>query len=115
MVWCMWRKRIQEKRLIMFGFDAAGKTTILYGLKTGEVVTTIPTIGFNVARPRGLVRVAAARGRRAPTFPSAPLFRGDESRRRRGLDVDSPRRRVAAALRRGSIRGVVATPRLRRG
>merc|ERR1712187_928278 len=30
------------------GLDAAGKTTILYKLKIGEVVTTIPTIGFNV-------------------------------------------------------------------
>ena len=30
------------------GLDAAGKTTILYKLKLGEVVTTIPTIGFNV-------------------------------------------------------------------
>lgn len=28
--------------------DAAGKTTILYKLKLGEIVTTIPTIGFNV-------------------------------------------------------------------
>jgi hypothetical protein len=27
------------------GLDAAGKTTILYKLKLGEVVTTIPTIG----------------------------------------------------------------------
>jgi GTPase SAR1 family protein len=26
----------------------AGKTTILYRLQIGEVVTTIPTIGFNV-------------------------------------------------------------------
>ena len=25
-----------------------GKTTILYKLKLGEIVTTIPTIGFNV-------------------------------------------------------------------
>ena len=32
----------------MVGLDAAGKTTILYKLKLGEVVTTIPTIGFNV-------------------------------------------------------------------
>jgi ADP-ribosylation factor protein 1 len=32
----------------MLGLDAAGKTTILYKLKVGEVVTTIPTIGFNV-------------------------------------------------------------------
>jgi len=35
-------------RVIMNGLDAAGKTTILYKLKLGEVVTTIPTIGFNV-------------------------------------------------------------------
>lgn len=28
--------------------DGAGKTTILYRLQVGEVVTTIPTIGFNV-------------------------------------------------------------------
>jgi len=32
----------------MVGLDAAGKTTVLYKLKLGEVVTTIPTIGFNV-------------------------------------------------------------------
>ncbi|XP_065096890.1 ADP-ribosylation factor 4-like [Paramisgurnus dabryanus] len=35
-------------RLLMIGLDAAGKTTILYQIKLGEVVTTIPTIGFNV-------------------------------------------------------------------
>lgn len=28
------------------GLDAAGKTTILYKLKLGEIVTTIPTIGM---------------------------------------------------------------------
>jgi len=38
----------EEKRLLMLGLDAAGKTTVLYKLKLGEVVTTIPTIGFNV-------------------------------------------------------------------
>jgi small GTP-binding protein len=32
----------------MVGLDAAGKTTILYKLKLGDLVTTIPTIGFNV-------------------------------------------------------------------
>ena len=37
-----------EYRLLILGLDAAGKTTILYKLKLGEVVTTIPTIGFNV-------------------------------------------------------------------
>jgi hypothetical protein len=34
--------------VLMVGLDAAGKTTILYKLKLGEIVTTIPTIGFNV-------------------------------------------------------------------
>ncbi|XP_033761575.1 uncharacterized protein LOC117343343 [Pecten maximus] len=38
----------QEMRILMVGLDAAGKTTILYKLKLGEIVTTIPTIGFNV-------------------------------------------------------------------
>merc|ERR1712070_262047 len=37
-----------ECRILMVGLDAAGKTTILYKLKLGEVVTTIPPIGFNV-------------------------------------------------------------------
>jgi len=37
-----------EYRAIFVGLDAAGKTTILYQIKLGEVVTTIPTIGFNV-------------------------------------------------------------------
>ena len=35
-------------RIVMLGLDNAGKTTVLYKLKLGEVVTTIPTIGFNV-------------------------------------------------------------------
>ena len=38
----------KEARILMVGLDAAGKTTILYKLKLGEIVTTIPTIGFNV-------------------------------------------------------------------
>jgi len=37
-----------EARITMIGLDAAGKSTILYKLKLGEVVNTIPTIGFNV-------------------------------------------------------------------
>ena len=36
----------QQFRILMVGLDAAGKTTILYKLKLGEIVTTIPTIGF---------------------------------------------------------------------
>jgi len=38
----------KDMRILMVGLDAAGKTTILYKLKLGEIVTTIPTIGFNV-------------------------------------------------------------------
>ncbi|SCU81242.1 LAME_0B06172g1_1 [Lachancea meyersii CBS 8951] len=38
----------KEMRILMVGLDGAGKTTVLYKLKLGEVVTTIPTIGFNV-------------------------------------------------------------------
>jgi GTPase SAR1 family protein len=34
----------------MVGLDAAGKTTILYKLKLGEIVTTIPTIGKQLQR-----------------------------------------------------------------
>lgn len=37
-----------DVRILMVGLDAAGKTTILYKLKLGEIITTIPTIGFNV-------------------------------------------------------------------
>ncbi|CEP00996.1 ADP-ribosylation factor [Plasmodiophora brassicae] len=46
----LWQRLMgnKEMRILMVGLDAAGKTTILYKLKLGEVVTTIPTIGFNV-------------------------------------------------------------------
>jgi GTPase SAR1 family protein len=38
-------------RILMVGLDAAGKTTILYKLKLGEIVTTIPTIGAYPSPP----------------------------------------------------------------
>ena len=46
----IWTKLLGKKdvRILMVGLDAAGKTTILYQLKMGETVKTIPTIGFNV-------------------------------------------------------------------
>ena len=34
-----------RRNFFSVGLDAAGKTTILYKLKLGEIVTTIPTIG----------------------------------------------------------------------
>merc|ERR1711991_685319 len=40
--------RKKTTRLLMIGLDNAGKSTILYKLKLGEVVQSIPTIGFNV-------------------------------------------------------------------
>ena len=45
----LWGKK--EMRILMVGLDAAGKTTILYKLKLGEIVTTIPTIGMLAAPP----------------------------------------------------------------
>ena len=38
----------RQRRILMLGLDGAGKTAILYLNKLGELVNTIPTIGFNV-------------------------------------------------------------------
>ncbi|KAM0007761.1 putative small GTP-binding protein [Helianthus debilis subsp. tardiflorus] len=38
----------KEVLIVMVGLDNAGKTTILYKLKLGKIVTTIPTVGFEV-------------------------------------------------------------------
>eukprot|EP01006_Ploeotia_vitrea_P016458 TRINITY_DN47136_c0_g1_i3.p1 TRINITY_DN47136_c0_g1~~TRINITY_DN47136_c0_g1_i3.p1 ORF type:complete len:191 (+),score=22.44 TRINITY_DN47136_c0_g1_i3:70-642(+) len=35
----------EDVRILQLGFDAAGKTTMLYKLKLGEVTTMVPTIG----------------------------------------------------------------------
>ncbi|TYZ58614.1 hypothetical protein PybrP1_004361, partial [[Pythium] brassicae (nom. inval.)] len=37
-----------ERRLLLVGLDAAGKTTILYHLRLGKTIASIPTVGFNV-------------------------------------------------------------------
>ena len=51
----------KEMRILMVGLDAAGKTTILYKLKLGEIVTTIPTIGTveisDVLQKRGWMKL----------------------------------------------------------
>ena len=38
----------KEYKIVVVGLDNAGKTTTLYKLHLGEVVTTNPTIGSNV-------------------------------------------------------------------
>ena len=38
-------------RILMIGFDNAGKTTVLYKVKFNENITTIPTIGKFKAHP----------------------------------------------------------------
>jgi ADP-ribosylation factor 1/2 len=38
----------RQVRILMIGLDCAGKTTILYKLRLGEVVATSPTVGFNM-------------------------------------------------------------------
>lgn len=45
--WQKWRPK-KEMRILLVGLDASGKTSILYKLKLGESIITIPTIGFNV-------------------------------------------------------------------
>ena len=35
----------KEMRVVMLGLDAAGKTTVLYKLHIGEILSTVPTIG----------------------------------------------------------------------
>ncbi|XP_063934727.1 ADP-ribosylation factor-like protein 1 [Zophobas morio] len=42
----LWREK--EIRVLILGLDNAGKTTFLYRLNLGEVVSTFPTIGFNM-------------------------------------------------------------------
>ncbi len=65
----------KEMRILMVGLDAAGKTTILYKLKLGEIVTTIPTIGESVsarAEPDEVVTVPWAKNLDTPSETTCP-------------------------------------------
>lgn len=42
------KKERPDIRVRIEGLDGAGKTTILYLLKLGEVITTMPTVGWNI-------------------------------------------------------------------
>jgi len=75
--------RLTRYRLLpalQVGLDAAGKTTILYKLKLGEIVTTIPTIGASTADLLSRPTAGAApppRLTRAPPVLPPRLQRGD--------------------------------------
>ncbi|XP_051847315.1 ADP-ribosylation factor 1-like isoform X2 [Antechinus flavipes] len=60
----------KEMRLLMVGLDSAGKTTILYKLKLGEIVTTMPTLDFN-----GLIFVVDSGERERVTEAREELMR----------------------------------------
>jgi len=64
-------------RLLLLGLDAAGKTTILYKIKSGSerVVTTIPRIGFFVEtlNIQGTVLTAWDTGGRDPIWATLKI------------------------------------------
>ncbi|NXF34053.1 ARL11 protein, partial [Nyctibius bracteatus] len=41
-------QRKRDAQVVMLGLDFAGKSTLLYKLKSGRTVETCPTVGFNV-------------------------------------------------------------------
>lgn len=79
----LWGKK--EMRILMVGLDAAGKTTILYKLKLGEIVTTIPTIGTHAQQlpPQSSRRPAPCHQRkwrpRPPSLAPTQCFNGNIS------------------------------------
>ncbi|KAK4288963.1 hypothetical protein Pmani_038040 [Petrolisthes manimaculis] len=40
--------------IVMLGLDSAGKSTVLYRLKFDQYLNTVPTIGFNCEKVKGL-------------------------------------------------------------
>src|SRR5579885_1031621 len=83
----------KDMRILMVGLDAAGKTTILYKLKLGEIVTTIPTIGpcavrgANTRCARLAWHARRARGGAALPLPRATRCAGTRADVRRRFHV----------------------------
>lgn len=69
----------KEMRILMVGLDAAGKTTILYKLKLGEIVTTIPTIGKGTAWIWVFMSTTEPGRGPIPGFPTQPLGKSMQS------------------------------------
>jgi small GTP-binding protein len=44
----LWPWGSKPRRVIILGLDGAGKTTLLHKLKLGEVLNSVPTVGFNL-------------------------------------------------------------------
>ncbi|CAL6062604.1 ADP-ribosylation_factor 1 [Hexamita inflata] len=48
MNFCTKCKKVKQVRVLTLGLGGSGKTALLYQWKLGELITTIPTIGFNI-------------------------------------------------------------------
>ena len=95
--------------------DKATGVALITVDETGEN-TIVVASGANGALSEADATDATARARRAGTAAAATRTRrGDESRRRRGRDVDIPWSRGDAAAATRTFHGVAATPRPRRG
>ena len=58
-------------QVVMLGLDAAGKTTILYKLHIGEILSTVPTVGAQL--------LAALTAHQSPKFVSAECPAGRDA------------------------------------
>ena len=76
----------KDVRILMVGLDAAGKTTILYKLKLGEIVTTIPTIGKSSPHCDPSPASSSALEIRRPNLPRRASHVSKRRRGRTGAD-----------------------------
>ena len=76
----------KDVRILMVGLDAAGKTTILYKLKLGEIVTTIPTIGKSPPHDDPSPASSEALEIRRPNLPRLSSHVSKRRRGRTGAD-----------------------------